>query len=87
MIRKALDGQITVTLSELAGMTGLSGMTLRRLARSEGLPAYRVGGSVVVIVEEFLTWVRSRPAYGKATTGTERADENIERAFSRAQKE
>ena len=65
MQRSISDGRLAASLRELADMTGVSERTLRRWARDKGLPTYRVGGRVLVLVAEFESWLKGfqeRPA-------------------------
>ena len=50
--------RIAASLSELAEMTGVSERTLRRWAREEEMPTYRVGGRVLVHLGDFEGWLR-----------------------------
>jgi len=40
-------------------MTGVSERTLRRWARERGMPTHRVGGRVLVVLADFLAWLRA----------------------------
>ena len=51
--------RLTAGLGELAAMTGVSERTLRRWAREHGMPTCRVGGRVLVVVADFLAWLRT----------------------------
>ena len=51
--------RLTAGMSELASMTGVSERTLRRWARERGMPTHRVGGRVLVVVADFLAWLRA----------------------------
>jgi len=50
--------RIAAGLAELEVMSGVSQKTLRRWAREEGLPTCRVRGRVLVVVEDFIDWLR-----------------------------
>ena len=57
--------RLTAGLGELAAMTGVSERTLRRWAREHGMPTCRVGGRVLVVVSDFLVWLRAHRALGE----------------------
>lgn len=50
--------RIAVSVSELGRMVGVDEKTLRQWTRERGMPSYRVGRRVLVVVSEFLEWLR-----------------------------
>lgn len=50
--------RIAAGLSELSQMVGVDQKTLRKWAREHGMPTYRVGGRVLVLVSDFQEWLR-----------------------------
>lgn len=51
--------RLAVSISELSAMVGADAKTLRTWARSYGMPTYRVGGRVLVLVADFVEWLRA----------------------------
>ena len=51
--------RLAVNLRELSVMVGVDEKTLRYWAREFGLPTYRIGRRVLVVVPEFLDWMRA----------------------------
>ena len=50
--------RLAVSVSELGALVGVDEKTLRRWVRERGMPSYRVGRRVLVVVSEFLEWLR-----------------------------
>ena len=50
--------RLAVSVSELGTLVGVDEKTLRKWTRERGMPSYRVGRRVLVIVSEFLEWLR-----------------------------
>ena len=50
-----------VSYEELAAMTGVGASTLRAWSRERGMPVYKVGGRVLIVWEDFLSWLREFP--------------------------
>lgn len=51
--------RIAVSVPELAKLVGVDEKTLRQWTRDRGMPSYRVGRRVLVVVSEFLVWLRN----------------------------
>lgn len=67
--------RLAAGLPELAVMTGVSERTLRRWAREHGMPTCRIGGRVLVVVSDFVAWLRAH---------RELRDEEVDAALERA---
>lgn len=51
--------RLAVSVSELAKLVGVDEKTLRQWTRDRGMPSYRVGRRVLVVVSEFLVWLQN----------------------------
>ncbi len=51
--------RLAVNVRELAALVGVDEKTLRHWARELGMPTYRIGRRVLVVVPEFLEWMRA----------------------------
>ncbi len=54
-----LRDRITLSYEELAQLTGIGKSTLRRWAGELDMPVCRIGGKVLIVVEDWLAWARS----------------------------
>ena len=50
--------RLAVSVAELGELVGVDEKTLRQWTRDRGMPSYRVGRRVLVVVSEFLEWLR-----------------------------
>ena len=50
--------RLAVSLAELASFVGVDKKTLRQWSKERGMPTYRVGRRILVVVPEFLEWLR-----------------------------
>jgi hypothetical protein len=50
--------RLAVSLGELSSFVGVDTKTLRHWSRDRGMPTYRVGRRILVVVPEFLEWLR-----------------------------
>ena len=50
--------RLAVSIPELSSLVGVDEKTLRIWSRERGMPSYRVGRRVLVVVSEFLDWLR-----------------------------
>jgi len=48
-----------VNVRELSALVGVDEKTLRLWARELGMPTYRIGRRILVVVPEFLEWMRA----------------------------
>lgn len=51
--------RLAVSVPELGKLVGVDEKTLRQWTRERGMPSYRVGRRVLVVVSEFLDWLRN----------------------------
>lgn len=54
-----LADRLTVTYAELSTLTGIGKSTLRRWASELDMPVCRIRGSVLIVLADWLAWVRS----------------------------
>ncbi len=54
-----LGDRLTVTYAELSALTGIGKSTLRRWASELDMPVCRIRGSVLIVLADWLGWVRS----------------------------
>lgn len=50
--------RLAVSLAELSSFVGVDRKTLRHWSRERGMPTYRIGRRILVVVPEFLEWLR-----------------------------
>ena len=54
----APHNRLAVNVRELSALVGVDEKTLRLWARELGMPTYRIGRRILVVVPEFLEWMR-----------------------------
>ena len=60
------DQQIAISVEEMGRRINLSRDVAYKLARSEGFPAVRVGGRIVVPIRELENWLADQARKGHA---------------------
>lgn len=58
------EQQLAVSVKTAAATTDLSESTIREAIDSQALPAYRIGRSIRIAVEDLKQWLTSRPRVG-----------------------